>query len=127
MQSTIEIRNSIKQWLNNVFQDSIIPKNVIALNFHIQRTHDEFEMYLTGHDDFYYDHETWLMDNVYEPMANYVGLDIDSIKLSDREMYDIYKQEVFEFINKTINDYPENVRFFNCRFPIGRPELLIER
>ncbi|RRJ87430.1 hypothetical protein [Flavobacterium macacae] len=127
MQSTIEIRNIIKKWLNDVFQDSAIPKNVLALNFHIQRTHDEFEIYLTGHDDFHHVHDTWLLSEVYEPKANYQGLGKDSIRLSDQEMYDIYKLEVFEFIKDKIDDYPEYVHYFNCRYPVGMPELLFER
>lgn len=96
MQSTIEIRKSIKNWLNDVFQCSVIPKNVLALNFNIQRTHDEFEIYLTGHDDFYYDNDTWILSEVFEPKANFKGLGIDSINLSDQEMYDIYK---YEYLN----------------------------
>lgn len=127
MQPTIEIKNIIKKWLNEVFQDSVIPSNVIALNFHIQRTHDEFEMYLTYHDDFSFDHDTWLLSEVYESKANFKGLGIDSIELTDQEMYDVYKQEVFEFIKDNIKSYPENVHYFNCRYPVGRPELLFER
>lgn len=127
MQSRIEIRNIINKWLNDVFQDSVIPNNVLALNFHIQRTHDQFEIYLTGHDDFYYDHDTWLLSEVYEPKANFKGLGIESIELSDQEMCDIYKHEVYEFIKDNLKRYPENVHYFNCRYPVGMPELLIEK
>ncbi len=127
MQSRIEIRNIINKWLNDVFQDSVIPNNVLALNYHIQRTHDEFEIYLTGHDDFYYDHDTWLLSEVFAPKANYQGLGIESVESSDQEIYDIYKQEVYEFIKDNLKRFPENVRYFNCRYPGGMPELLLER
>lgn len=127
MLSTAEIINIIKEWLNDVVQDTSIPKNVLALNFGIQRTHKEFEIYLTGHDDFYHDHDTWLLSEVFEPKVNFRGLGINSLALSDREMYDIYKQEVYEFIKDKIKSYPENVYYFNCKHPIGIPELIFER
>lgn len=127
MQSTSKIKVIIINWLNDVFQNNSIPNNVLALNFHIQRTHNEFEIYLTGHDDFYHDHDTWLLSEVFEPKTNYIGLGIDSTVLSDREMYDIYKHEVFKFIKDKIDSYPKNVHYFNCRHPVGLPELLFER
>lgn len=127
MQSASEINNIIKKWLNAVFLEDAIPINVIALTFHIQRTHDEFVVYLTGHDDFYYDHDTWLLGEVYEPKENYNGLGIDSIRLSDREMYNLYKNEVYEFIKVNKDKYPENIHYFTCRYPVGMPELLFEK
>lgn len=127
MESTSEIKIGMKKWLNDIFHENAVPSNVLALNFHIQRTHDEFEMYLTGHDDFYHDHDTWLLSEVYEPKANFKGLGINSIELSDQEMYGIYRQEVFEFIKDKIDGYPENVHYFNCMYPVGMPELLFER
>lgn len=127
MQARNEIRIIIKKWLNDVFRDNVIPTNVLALNFHIQSTHEEFEMYLTGHDDFYYDHDTWLQSEVYEPRSNFQGLGVKSNVLSVQEMHDIYKHEVYEFLKDNLNGYPENVHYFNCRYPGGVPELLLEK
>ena len=127
MQSTSEIIRIIRKWLNVVFQDETIPNNVLALNFAIQRTHNEFEMYITGHDDFYHDHDTWLLSVVYEPKENFKGLGINSIKLSDRDMFNLYKNEVHDFLKNNIEVYPESSHYFTCRYPGGLPELLFER
>ncbi len=127
MQTRVEIRSLIKKWLNDVFRNSDIPVNIIALNFHIQRTNDEFEIFLTGHDDFYFDHDTWLLSEVYRAKENFKGLGIGSKDLSDKEMYDIYKNEVNVFLMDNLKRFPENIHYFNCRYPAGIPELLIER
>ncbi len=127
MYSTSEIRAIIKAWLNDTLQDNPIPNETMAMSFNIQRTHNEFEIYLTGHDDFYFDHDTWLLSEVYEPKSNFKGLGIESIKLSDQEIYEVYKHEVYDFIKDKIDAFPVHVRYFNCKFPSGIPELLIER
>lgn len=127
MNSIFETRQVISNWLINVKREDNIPNKVIALCFHIQRTNNEFEVYLTGHDDFYYDHDTWLLGEIYESNENYKGLGVNSIKLSDQEMYEVYRLEVFDFIKNNLEFYPKNICFFNCRYPIGIPELLFER
>ena len=90
MHSNIEIRKIIQTWLNNVFKEVRIPQNVIAFNFQLQRTPDEFEMFLTGHDDFYYEHDTWILSEVYSPNTNFQGLGIASLSFSDQEIFAIY-------------------------------------
>jgi|GEM_PF-3922584 len=42
-------------------------KEVIALCYHAQKVNQEYEIYLTGHDDYYEDHTTWLVERTMSP------------------------------------------------------------
>jgi hypothetical protein len=126
MQETTEIEKIIRNWLTHTIHKESIPHNVIALNFDIQRTYDEYEIFQTGHDDFYYDHDTWLLSQIYEPKENFIGLGISSLALTDSTIFEIYKSEVTNFLINSLNLFPKNIKYFTCKYPGGVPELIFE-
>jgi len=119
-----EVKNKIEQWLVDKLDIDNIPSNVIALNFGIQKVYDEYELYLNGFDEYYQEHDTWLLDVIYEPKDNFVGLGTKSLNLTEGDIYRLYKFEVLNLLKCKRENYPSHLKYITMTYFNGRPEIL---
>lgn len=123
----MNVESAIRKCISEVWKYDKIPDNVLAICFHSQRVSDGFELYFYGYDQYYEEHDTWLLHEVYEPENNYFNLGIESSMLNEEELYALHKKEVEMFLTTELNRFNKKVEFFCVRFPIGIPELILKR
>lgn len=123
----MSVVNNIRKCISEFWLYEEIPDNVISICFHSQRVSDGFELYLYGYDDYYEEHDMWLLSEAFEPKKNYFNLGIESSLLSDQDLYGLYKIEVELYLKENLDCFNSNIKYFCVRFPVGMPELLLER
>ena len=117
------ITRKIAKWLIDKLECDTIPTEVLAINFGIQKVFDGYEIYQIGCDEYYNDHDTWLLSEIYQPADNFFNLGIESLNLSENNVYDIYKGEVLsQFSDK--KRLPAQIKFITVTFFNGKPELI---
>jgi len=122
----IDFRKKISTWLNNNLRNEHIPENVIALNFGMQKVFDGYEFYQCGCNEYYENHDTWLLSVVYEPKDNFLNLGLHSLVLIEKEMYELYKKEIQNLITHNKEIYPSHLKYITVNFN-SPPELLEKR
>ena len=122
----VDFRKKIDTWLITNLKSEQIPKNVIALNFGMQKVFDGYEFYQFGYDDYYEEHDTWLLSKVYKPKDNFLSLGPDSLTLLENEMYELYKRAILDLITQNGRMYPRHLKYITINFN-SPPELLRKR
>lgn len=123
----MSVANNIRKCISEFWHYEEIPDNVISVCFHSQRVSDGFELYFIGYDDYYEEHDTWLLSEVFEPQKNYFNLGIESSLLSEQDLYNLHRIEVELYLTENLDRFNSSIKYFCVRFPIGMPELLFER
>lgn len=121
-----ELENRIENWLNILEKHEVIPIGVKYLNFGFQKTHNEYELYLSGHGSYSEDHDTWLLDEIYSPQSNFVGLGADSLSVSVDEFKTFYRQKLIELLSFGKIKFITQVEFICISYVLGRPEKIIQ-
>jgi len=120
---TEEIIAKIKVWLQDKFEFESLPDEVIAINFGIQKVFDGYELYQNGCDDFNEEHETWMLSEVYEPEDNFFNLGVQSLNLTEADIYKLYKNEVLIALEHKQSD-PKHLKYITITYFNGQPELI---
>ena len=71
-----DLANQIKSVIDNwrdALQSQVDRKDIIAINFGIQKVIDGFELYLSGHK-WFDGHDLWLLDKYWTPSKNFITL-----------------------------------------------------
>ena len=105
-----DIKVKIRSWIHQLYQNEKIPDDIIALNFGIQKVFDSYQIYQSGHDDYYENHDTWLISEKYSPSINFVGLGKESLTLDRSEIFKIYKNELTYLIESEELEFPDQVK-----------------
>lgn len=92
------IRDVIIKWTPDI-QALSNQKEIIAINFGLQKVWDGFELVLSGHS-WYDDHDSWLLDDEWRPKQNYISLGIDSLEFDRLEMLGMYEKIVEDEIKE---------------------------
>jgi len=118
---TSETKSKIKSWLHDKLEIEVLPDNVIALNFGIQKVFDGYELYQQGCDDFNKEHDTWLLSEVYTPKDNFFNLGRQSLDDSENKLFEFYKRELTHLINQNSKIFSKNLKHVTISFLNGPP------
>jgi len=99
--------------------------NVKSLNFGFQKTTNEYELYLSGHDEYHEEYDTWQLIEIYSPQNNFIGLGSESLSISIDEFKILYKQELLKFSDEKRIEFISNVEFISISYVLGVPEKLL--
>jgi hypothetical protein len=121
---TTEIKDKIWNWLQDKLEFSSLPDNVIALNFRIQKVYDGYELFQEGCDDFYEDHDSWMLSDTYQPLDNFFNLGLPSLSLTETEVFNLYKSQVLSLILQNDKFHAGHLKFITITYFNGQPELL---
>ncbi len=121
---TTEVKKRIKQWLVGKLEIGNIPTSVIAINFGIQKVNDSYELYLKGCDEYYEEHDTWLLSEIFEPKDNFISLGTKSLNLKETDIYNLYKSEVLNLLKSQYDNYPKHLKYITMTYFNGKPERL---
>lgn len=68
----------ISNWLDSIIKEEHVPENIIVLNIGIYEAEEGYCLYLTGHEEYDEDNDSWAEDVAYEsPRYCHVHIDID--------------------------------------------------
>ena len=121
-----KIKAQIKKWLEKILETETISNDIFTLNFGLQKTAFAYEAFISGHQSYFDEHDTWLLDITYEPDNNFISLGKDSLKYSEKEMFEIYKKIVTDFLKTNISRFPSQIKYYTCEYPFGEPELIMK-
>ena len=68
----------ISNWLDSIIKEEHVPESIIVLNIGIYEAEEGYCLYLTGHEEYDEDNDSWAEDVAYEsPRYCHVHIDID--------------------------------------------------
>ncbi len=123
----MSIVNNIRKCISESWDYENISDETLAVCFHSQKVLDGFQLYFNGYEDFYPDHDTWLLNETFEPKINFINLGIESSLLNELDFFNIHKIEVEQYLKNNIERFNTNVKYFCIQFPGGKSELLFVR
>lgn len=98
-----EIKRLISFWINRIDDKEVIPKSVIAFNFGIIETENDYKTYLVGTNNYDTENDDWACEEDFTPKEKYLSLGADSKKWNWQEIQSIVKNGIEEFIETRIS------------------------
>ena len=119
-----EIDSICINW-QDVFARNNTPKNLVALNFGLQKIYDGYEIYLDGYDWFDEQDDIWLLDSIWGPDENFISLSYGFNLFDEAEVFSIYNKNISEKIRSGKMVLPATIKYATVCLVKGKPQRVM--
>lgn len=73
-----DMKKEISNWLDSIIKEEHVPESIIVLNIGIYEAEEGYCLYLTGHEEYDEDNDSWAEESAYEsPKYCHVHVDME--------------------------------------------------